>query len=126
MSLFRESLPVTVIIGSGREHEGRKLIPLMESIRIRPGRRRGRPRKRPSVLHADTKYDMPLNRFYLDGSRCHTGSILPQSNLASRIQMYDLPRLPCMDKSEVNQAVVKFTYFAIFRDGRLQEPAADS
>lgn len=39
---------------------------------------------------------------------------------------YDLPRLPCMDKSEVNQAVVKFTYFAIFRDGRLQEPAADS
>lgn len=65
----RESLPVAVAIGSGREHEGRKLIPLMESIRIRLGRRRGRPRKRPKVLFADTKYDMPLNRFYLDGKR---------------------------------------------------------
>jgi hypothetical protein len=33
-----------------------------------------------------------------------------------------------MDKSEVNQAVGKFIYFAIFREGRLQqtpEPTAD-
>ncbi len=65
----RQSLPVAVAVGSGREHEGRKLIPLMELIKIRPGRRRGRPRKRPKVLFADTKYDMPLNRFYLDGKR---------------------------------------------------------
>ncbi len=65
----RQSLPVAVAIGSGREHEGRKLIPLMESIRVKHGRRGGRPRKRPRVLYADTKYDMPLNRFYLDGKR---------------------------------------------------------
>lgn len=64
----RQSLPVTVTIASGTEHEGRRLIPLMESIRIRPGKR-GRPRKRAEVLYADTKYDMPLNRFYLDGKR---------------------------------------------------------
>jgi len=47
--------------------------------------------------------------------------ISPQFNLASRIQMYDMPRFPCMDKSKVNQAIVKFTYFATFCDGRLQE-----
>jgi hypothetical protein len=60
-----ESLPVTVAIGSAREHEGRRLIPLMESVSIRHGS--GRPLKRPGVLYADTKYDMPLNRFYLEG-----------------------------------------------------------
>ena len=30
-------------------------------------RNRGRTRKRPKTLYADTKYGMPLNRFYLDG-----------------------------------------------------------
>jgi transposase len=60
-----QSLPVAVAIGSGREHEGRKLIPIMESIHISHGK--GRPKKRPRTLYADTKYNMPLNRFYLDG-----------------------------------------------------------
>ncbi len=59
-----QSLPVAVTMGSGREHEGRKLIPVMESIHICHGK--GRPRKRPRTLYADTKYSMPLNRFYLD------------------------------------------------------------
>lgn len=63
--MTERSLPVTVEIGSAREHEGRRLIPIMESISIRHGR--GRPRKRPRALYADTKYNMPLNRFYLDG-----------------------------------------------------------
>lgn len=65
--MTEQSLPVAVEIGSGREHEGRRLIPIMKSISIKRGR--GRPRKRPNVLYADTKYDMPLNRFYLDGRR---------------------------------------------------------
>jgi transposase len=60
-----QSLPVAVAIGSGREHEGRKLIPVMESIHICRGK--GRPRKRPRTLYADTKYNMPRNRFFLDG-----------------------------------------------------------
>jgi transposase len=59
-----QSAPVAVTIGSGREHEGRKLIPLMKSIDIKHGR--GRPRKNPKNVFADTKYSMPLNRFYLD------------------------------------------------------------
>lgn len=61
----KDSLPVALALGPGNAHEGRKLIPIMESIDIRHGR--GRPRKKPRVLYADTKYNMPLNRFYLDG-----------------------------------------------------------
>lgn len=41
----------------------------MESISIRRDGKRGRPRKRPKVLYADTKYNMPLNRYWLDGKK---------------------------------------------------------
>lgn len=54
-------------IGGGDEDEGRKLISLMESIRIRDGR--GRPKKNPKQVFADTKYNMALNRFYLDNRK---------------------------------------------------------
>ncbi len=67
MAVTRGSLPVAVAIGSAREHEGRKLIPLMESITIKTTR--GRPRKRPETVYADTKYATPLNRFYLSKKR---------------------------------------------------------
>lgn len=40
----------------------------MESISIKQGKK-GRSKKRPKVLYADTKYNMPLNIFYLDGKR---------------------------------------------------------
>ena len=40
------------------------MIPLLRSIGIRHGR--GRPRKNPKRVYADTKYHMHLNRFYLD------------------------------------------------------------
>jgi transposase len=67
---------VAVTIGSGREHEGRKLIPIMESISIKR-RKKGRPRKRPKMLYADTKYNMPLNKFYLDEK--HIKSQMPST-----------------------------------------------
>lgn len=51
-------------IGTGSEHEGRKLISLMQSVGIEHGR--GRPRKNPKQVYGDTKYSMDLNRFYLD------------------------------------------------------------
>jgi transposase len=54
-----KSLPVAIAIGPADQHEGRRLIPLLESIRTR----------RPRRVYADTKYDMPLNRFYLIGKR---------------------------------------------------------
>jgi len=61
----KESLPVAVVIGPANQHEGRKLIPVMESISVNHGT--GRPRRRPKVLYADVKYNMPLNKFYLPG-----------------------------------------------------------
>jgi len=72
-----DSLPVAVTMGAGNQHEGRKLIPVMESISIKHDGGRGRPRKRPKVLYADTNYSMPLNRFYLDGK--HIKSQMPES-----------------------------------------------
>jgi transposase len=63
----KESLPVALAMGPANQHEGRKLIPIMESINVKHGR--GRPRRRPKVLYADTKYNMPLNKFYLDGKK---------------------------------------------------------
>ncbi|MCS4538279.1 MAG: transposase [Thaumarchaeota archaeon] len=76
----KESLPVTVTIGSGREHEGRKFIPVMESISIKGAD--GRPRRRPKILYADTKYNMPLNIFYLDGK--HIKSQMPEVSTKKR------------------------------------------
>lgn len=66
-----QSLPVSLAMGKASDHEGRRLIPMMESIGVAAGRG-GRPRSRPRTLYADTKYDMPLNRFYL--SRKHIAS----------------------------------------------------
>ena len=54
-------------IGKGSEHEGRRLIPLLRSIAIKHGK--GRPRKNPECVYADTKYSMALNRFYLDNRK---------------------------------------------------------
>jgi len=65
------------MITSGNVNEGRRLIPLMESISVKPERRKGRPRKRPKTVYADTKYAMPLNRFYLD--KKHVRSQIPDS-----------------------------------------------
>jgi transposase len=71
----RDSLPVAVTTGAANQHEGRKLIPIMKSISIKHDGRGGRPRKRPKVLYADTKYNMPLNKFYLD--KKHVRSQMP-------------------------------------------------
>ncbi len=67
-----QSLPVAVNIGKGSEHEGRKPIPLLRSIAIRHGR--GRPKKSPECVNADTKYSMALNRYYLDNRKIRSYS----------------------------------------------------
>lgn len=76
----KDSLPVAVAMGPGNTHEGRRLIPVMESISVRHGK--GRPRRKPKVLYADTKYNMPLNRFYLDGK--HVRSQMPEPSTKKR------------------------------------------
>jgi transposase len=47
----------------------------MESISVKHGR--GRPRRRPKVLYADTKYNMLLNKFYLHDK--HVKSQMPDT-----------------------------------------------
>lgn len=59
------SLPVSIDLGPGNEHESRRLIPLLKDIRIKSIRR---PRSRPKQVYADNKYHTPLVMMYL-GSR---------------------------------------------------------
>jgi hypothetical protein len=47
-----------------------KLILVTESVRVNDGRGE-RPRRRPRTLYADSKYDMPLNRFYIAKAYYH-------------------------------------------------------
>lgn len=58
------SLPVTIDLGPGNEHESRRLISLLKNIRIRGTRR---PRNRPRCVYADNKYHTPLIMMYLAG-----------------------------------------------------------
>jgi transposase len=74
------SLPVSVAIGRGNEHESRRLIPLMEAISVEPPR--GRPRKRPERVHADTNYDTFLVRLYLQ--RRHVRANIPSRSKKKR------------------------------------------
>jgi transposase len=55
-------LPVAIDLGPGDEHESRRLMPLLRSIRIRSARR---PRNRPKRVYADNKYHTPLVMMYL-------------------------------------------------------------
>lgn len=56
------SLPVSIDLGPGNEHESRRLIPLLKDIRIKSIRR---PRSRPRQVYADNKYHTPLVMMYL-------------------------------------------------------------
>ena len=49
-----QCLPIAIDLGSGNEHESRKLIPLLNDIQIKNNN--GRPRSRPERIWADTKY----------------------------------------------------------------------
>jgi transposase len=71
------SLPISITISPGNEHESRRLMPLMENISIKTPNQKGRPRKRPRRIHADKNYDTPLVRAYL-----HQKGV--QANIPSR------------------------------------------
>jgi hypothetical protein len=57
-----QSLPVTINLEPGNEHESRKLISLLKDIRIKGTRR---PRSRPKCVYANNKYYTPLIMMYL-------------------------------------------------------------
>lgn len=72
------------MIGRGNEHESRKLIPLMEGIRVKaPDGMKGRPRKRPERVHADKNYDTFLVRLYLQ--RRHVHANIPRRSKKKRV-----------------------------------------
>jgi hypothetical protein len=56
------SLPVSIDVGPGNEHESRRLIPLLKNIRIRGIRR---PRNRLRCVYADNKYPTPIIMMHL-------------------------------------------------------------
>ena len=58
-----QCLPIAIDLGSGNEHESRKLIPLMNDIQIKNNN--GRPKSRPERVWADTKYHTFLVLTYL-------------------------------------------------------------
>ena len=60
----RQGLPLAVTISGSNVHDSRMLEETVDAIpplRL-PGKRRGRPRKRPVKLHADKGYDYPRCR----------------------------------------------------------------
>jgi transposase len=60
----RNGLPLAVIISAANVHDSQRLEDTVDAIpplRL-PGKRRGRPRKRPVKLHADKGYDYPRCR----------------------------------------------------------------
>lgn len=58
-----ESLPLTIILGAGNEHDSRRFEQVVSSIRINIGR--GRPRSKPAEILADAAYDTESIRSYL-------------------------------------------------------------
>jgi transposase len=77
------SLPVSITIGRGNEHESRKLFPLMESICVKTPNQRGRPKKRPDRVHADKNYDTFIVRLYLQ--RRHVHANIPRRSRKKRV-----------------------------------------
>ena len=63
------SLPISIATGRGDEAESRRPIPLSEGVRVEGPR--GRPRKRPRRVHADTVYDTMINRMRLKRRHIH-------------------------------------------------------
>jgi len=58
-----ESLPLSIVIGPGDEHDSRRFTEVIDSIRVKHGV--GRPRSRPKEIHADSAYDTKEIRRYL-------------------------------------------------------------
>jgi len=98
------SLPVAITIGRGNEHESRKVIPLRGSVSVKAPGRRGRARKRPMRVHADTNYDTFLVRLYLQRRHVH-------ANIPRRSKKKHVGRPTMFDKQalkEIRYTVERF------------------
>jgi len=59
----KESLPISLVVGPGDEHDSKRFREVMDGIRVRYGR--GRPRSRPDEVSGDSAYDTRDVRAYL-------------------------------------------------------------
>ena len=57
------SLPISLMIGSGNEHDSKRFEQVVSNVRIKIGR--GRPRSKPQEVLADAAYDTEAIRAYL-------------------------------------------------------------
>jgi transposase len=57
------SLPISLVVGPGNEHDSKRFEHAVSSIRINTGK--GRPRNKPGEVLADAAYDTEAIRIYL-------------------------------------------------------------
>ena len=57
------SLPISLVVGPGNEHDSKRFEQAVSSIRINTGK--GRPRNKPGEVLADAAYDTEAIRIYL-------------------------------------------------------------
>jgi hypothetical protein len=58
-----QSLPLSIDVGPGNEHDSKRFIGLLEGMKVKHGR--GRPRTRPDEATGDPAYDTDEIRAYL-------------------------------------------------------------
>ena len=74
------SLPISLVVGPGNEHDSKRFEQTVGSIRINIGR--GRPRNKPKEVLADAAYDIETIRVYLRkrGIKC----CIPENNVIKK------------------------------------------
>jgi len=63
VAVTKESLPISLVVGPGDEHDSRRFREVVDRIRVKYGR--GRPRARPGEVTGDSAYDTRDTRAYL-------------------------------------------------------------
>jgi len=63
VAVSRETLPLSVVVGSGEEHDSKRFRDVMEGVKVKYGVRRSR--SRPGEVYADQAYDTREIREYL-------------------------------------------------------------
>jgi hypothetical protein len=82
------SLPITIDLEPGDEHESMRLFPLLKNVRIKGTRR---PSNRPKCVYANNKHHTPLVMMYL-------GSRVVVARINERVDIKRTPgRLPVFD-----------------------------
>lgn len=56
-------MPLSVVVGSGEEHDSKRFVEVVDGIRVKHCK--GRPKSKPKALYADSAYDTRKIRIYL-------------------------------------------------------------